>query len=198
MILPIGEWVVRTACTQLAAWRDAGLPPLRMAVNVAARQLNDVDFVSRVMAVLEETGTPPGNLEIEITESQLMEKMRIGLDNLKQLRALGVAVAVDDFGTGYSSLGRIQNLPIDRIKIDRSFVVDLNVNGDSYAIAHAIVAMALALRLEIIAEGVENAEQARLLAGIQCHEFQGYLFGKPQPPEAIAAMLQQLRKGEGK
>jgi EAL domain-containing protein (putative c-di-GMP-specific phosphodiesterase class I) len=164
-----------------------------MAVNVAARQLNDVDFVSRVMAILEETATPPGNLEIEITESQLMERMHTGLDNLKQLRALGVAVAVDDFGTGYSSLGRVQSLPIDRIKIDKSFVVDLNVNGDSYAIAHAIVAMALALRLEVIAEGVELQEQADLLAGIRCHEFQGYLFGKPLPPEEIAVLLQRMK-----
>jgi diguanylate cyclase (GGDEF)-like protein/PAS domain S-box-containing protein len=196
LILPIGEWVLRAACLQLAAWRDAGLPPLRMAVNVAARQLNDVDFVSRVVAVLEETETPPGNLELEITESQLMEKMHTGLDNLKRLRELGVAVAVDDFGTGYSSLGRVQSLPIDRIKIDKSFVADLNASGDSYAIAHAIVAMALALRLEVIAEGVEHAEQAHLLAGIQCHEFQGYLYGEPQAPEAIAAMLQQLQKGQ--
>ena len=193
LILPIGEWVLRAACLQLAAWRDAGLPSLRMAVNVAARQLNDVDFVSRVMAILEETATPPGNLEIEITESQLMERMHTGLDNLKQLRALGVAVAIDDFGAGYSSLGRVQSLPIDRIKIDKSFVVDLNVNGDSYAIAHAIVAMALALRLEVIAEGVELQEQADLLAGIRCHEFQGYLFGKPLPPEEIAVLLQRMK-----
>ena len=126
-----------------------------------------------------------------------MDRLHVGLDNLKQLRALGVAVAVDDFGTGYSSLGRVQSLPIDRIKIDKSFVVDLNTNGDSYAIAHAILAMALALRLEVIAEGVELTEQAHLLAGIHCHEFQGYLFGKPQPPEAIAALL-KLQKGEEK
>jgi len=197
LILPIGEWVLRAACLQLAAWRSEGLPPLRMAVNVTARQLNDSDFARRVIAVLEETGTPPDRLEIEITESQLMEKLHGGQANLKQLRALGVTVAVDDFGTGYSSLGRICSLPIDRIKIDKSFVIDLNTNGNSYAVAHAIIAMANALRLEVIAEGVELQEQADLLAGIHCHEFQGYLFGKPQPPEAIAALL-KLQEGEEK
>ncbi len=195
LILPIGEWVLRAACLQLAAWRSEGLPPLRMAVNITARQLNDSDFARRVIAILEETGTPPDQLEIEITETQLMEKLHAGQANLEQLRALGVAVAVDDFGTGYSSLGRVRSLPIDRIKIDRSFVIDLNTNGDSYAVAHAIVAMANALRLEVIAEGVEHQEQADLLAGIFCNEFQGYLFGKPQSPEAIAVLLRQL-KGE--
>ena len=195
LILPIGEWVLRAACLQLAAWRNQGLSPLRMAVNVTARQLNDDDFADRVIAILEETGASPDRLEIEITESQLMEKLHAGQANLKRLRALGVAVSVDDFGTGYSSLGRICSLPIDRIKIDKSFVSDLHTNGDSYAVAHAIVAMANALRLEVIAEGVDIQEQADLLAGIRCHEFQGYLFGKPQSPEAITALLKQM-KGE--
>jgi len=162
-------------------------------VNVTARQLNDVDFARRVMALLEETGTPPQQLEIEITESHLMENLHAGLANLIKLREQGVAVAVDDFGTGYSSLGRVRNLPIDRIKIDKSFVVDLNTNADSYAVAHAIVAMANAMRLEVIAEGVEHADQASLLAGIRCHEFQGYLYGRPQPPETITDLMRQTR-----
>ncbi len=193
LILPIGDWVMRSACMQLAAWRAEGLPALRMAVNVTARQLNDVEFARRVMALLEETGTPPQQLEIEITESHLMENLHAGLANLIELREQGVAVAVDDFGTGYSSLGRVRNLPIDRIKIDKSFVVDLNTNADSYAVAHAIVAMANAMRLEVIAEGVEHVDQASLLAGIQCHEFQGYLYGRPQAPETIAVLLGKLQ-----
>jgi diguanylate cyclase (GGDEF)-like protein/PAS domain S-box-containing protein len=193
LILPIGEWVLRTACMQLAAWRREGLPALRMAVNVTARQLNDVDFARRVMALLDETGTPPQQLDIEITESHLMENLHAGLANLIKLREQGVAVAVDDFGTGYSSLGRVRSLPIDRIKIDKSFVVDLNTNADSYAVAHAIVAMANAMRLEVIAEGVEHIDQANLLAGIKCHEFQGYLYGRPQAPETIAVLLGKLQ-----
>ena len=193
LILSIGEWVLRTACMQLAAWRDEGLPPLRMAVNVTARQLNDVDFARRVLALLEETGVPAEQLELEITESHLMENLHTGLANLTRLRACGVAVAVDDFGTGYSSLGRVRSLPIDRIKIDKSFVIDLNTNADSYAVAHAIIAMANAMRLEVIAEGVEHADQASLLAGIRCHEFQGYLYGRPQPPETITDLMRQTR-----
>ena len=193
LILSIGEWVLRTACMQLAAWRDEGLPPLRMAVNVTARQLNDVDFARRVLALLEETGIPAEQLELEITESHLMENLHTGLANLIRLRECGVAVAVDDFGTGYSSLGRVRSLPIDRIKIDKSFVVDLNTNADSYAVAHAIIAMANAMRLEVIAEGVEHADQASLLAGIRCHEFQGYLYGRPQCPQTIAELLRQTR-----
>jgi len=193
LILSIGEWVLRTACLQLVTWRDEGLPPVRMAVNVTARQLNDVEFARRVLALLEETGIPAEQLELEITESHLMENLHTGLANLTRLRECGVAVAVDDFGTGYSSLGRVRSLPIDRIKIDRSFVVDLNTNADSYAVAHAIIAMANAMRLEVIAEGVEHAEQASLLAGIRCHEFQGYLYGKPQSPETIAGLLRQTQ-----
>jgi len=189
LILPLGDWVLRTACEQLAAWRAAGLPPLRMAVNVSARQLNDPAFYDLVAAVLATTGTPAESLEIEITESQLMSDLHAGLDNLARLRALGVKVAVDDFGTGYSSLGRIRSLPIDRIKIDKAFVADVVSNPDSYAIANAILAMANALQLESIAEGVEYAEQAYVLTGIQCQEFQGFLFGAPQSPESIATLL---------
>jgi diguanylate cyclase (GGDEF)-like protein/PAS domain S-box-containing protein len=195
LIVPIGEWVLRSACAQLAAWRSAGLLPLRMAVNIAARQLSDPDFADRVAGILAEEGVPPDMFEIEITESQLMENLHIGLDNLVKLRTLGVTVAIDDFGTGHSSLGRIRSLPIDRIKVDKSFVVDVDRNPNSYAIAHAVLAMANALKLETIAEGVEHQDQAKLLNAIKCTEFQGYLYGRPQPPEAIAALLAQ-QKGE--
>jgi diguanylate cyclase (GGDEF)-like protein len=191
LIKSIGAWVLRTACLQYAAWRRDGLTPLRMAVNISARQINDPAFVQFVAAVIAETGMQPGELELEITESQLMEQLHAGIENLERLRAMGVLVAVDDFGTGYSSLGRIRTLPIDRIKVDRSFIIDVDYNADSYAIANAILGMASALKLETIAEGIERADQAQLLAGICCHEFQGFLFGKPQPPEAIAALLRQ-------
>jgi diguanylate cyclase (GGDEF)-like protein/PAS domain S-box-containing protein len=189
LILPIGDWVLRTACEQMAAWRAADLPPLRMAVNIATRQINDPAFCDLVATVLAVTGTPAELLEIEITESQLMNDLNVGLDNLARLRALGVKVAVDDFGTGYSSLGRIRSLPIDRIKIDKSFVADVARSADSYAIASAILAMANALQLASIAEGVEDEDQAHALSGMQCQEFQGFHYCRPQPPEAIAAML---------
>ena len=192
LIGTIGDWVLHAACRQLALWRAARLPAVRMAVNVTARQLDDRRFAARVIEILNEFAVPPALLEIEITESQLMEGLTIGLDTLTQLRAHGIAIAVDDFGTGYSSLGRIRTLPIDRIKIDKSFVVDLERKPDSYAIAHAIVAMVNALKLEAIAEGVENAEQALLLAGIQCPLFQGYHFGRPQTAAEIEALLRQL------
>lgn len=194
LILPIGAWVLRTACRQLRAWINDGLSPIRMAINVSARQLSDPDFANQVMTVLAETGTDPCHLEIEITESKLIGQLDAGLSNVAQLRSLGISVAVDDFGTGHSSLGRLQSLPIDRIKIDRCFVSDLGRNPESYAIARAIVAMASALRLKSIAEGVELEEQARLLTELHCQELQGYLFGAPQPPETIAAMLRQQKE----
>jgi len=194
LILPIGAWVLRTACRQLKAWINDGLSPIRMAINVSARQLSDPDFADQVMTVLAETGTDPCHLEVEITESKLIGPLDAGLSNLAQLRSLGISVAVDDFGTGHSSLGRLRSLPIDRIKIDRCFVSDLSRNSESYAIARAIVAMASALRLKSIAEGVELEEQARLLTELHCQELQGYLFGAPQPPETIAAMLRQQKE----
>jgi len=165
-----------------------------MSVNITARQLNDPAFVAVVDAIIEETGVSPEALELEITESQLMERLHIGLNHLINLRKRGVRIAVDDFGTGYSSLARIRSLPIDCIKVDRSFIVDIDRDADSFAIANAILSMAQALKLTTIAEGIERADQARLLGDIRCDEFQGYLFGKPQPPEAIAAQLRQQQK----
>lgn len=191
LIMSIGAWALRAACLQFAAWRSEGISPPRMAVNITARQINDDNFVQHVAKVIAETGLQPGELELEITETQLMEKLHAGMKNLERLRTLGVLIAVDDFGIGYSSLGRIKSLPIDRIKVDRSFIIDVDRNADSLAIANAILGMARALKLETIAEGVERADQARLLAGIHCNEFQGYLFGQPYPPETIASLLKQ-------
>jgi diguanylate cyclase (GGDEF)-like protein/PAS domain S-box-containing protein len=194
LILPLGEWALKTACAQLAAWQRDGLVLARMAVNITARQLNDPAFVPLVDVILAETGIRPETLELEITESQLMDRLNVGLTNLIHLRKRGVRIAVDDFGTGYSSLGRIRSLPIDCIKVDRSFIVDVDHDTDSYAITNAILCMARALKLSTIAEGIERTDQAQLLAGIQCDEFQGFLFGKPQAPEAIAAQLRQQQE----
>ncbi len=191
LILPIGQWVLRTACLQFASWRRDGASPPRVAVNITAQQIHAPDFVEQVATAIDESGMLPGELEIEITESQLMENLEHAVANLVRLRALGVLIAIDDFGTGYSSLGRIRSLPIDRIKVDRSFIDDIDKNPDAYAITKAIFGMAKALKLNAIAEGVEHQGQAQLLTGIQCDELQGYLFGKPQPPEAIAARLKQ-------
>lgn len=194
LIVPMGIWVLRAACEQLAAWQREGLHLSRMAVNVTARQLNDPAFVAQVDAIIVETGVSPEAIELEITESQLMERLHIGLTNLINLRKRGLRIAVDDFGTGYSSLARIRSLPIDCIKVDRSFTVDIDRDADSFAIANAILSMARALKLSIIAEGIERADQAQLLAGIQCDEFQGFLYGRPQPPEAIAVQLKQQQE----
>lgn len=194
LIVPLGAWVLRAACMQLAAWQRDGLVMPRMAINITARQLNDPAFVTVIDAIIEETGVCPEALELEITESQLMERLHIGLTHLINLRKRGVRIAVDDFGTGYSSLARIRSLPIDCLKVDRSFIVDIDRDTDSFAIANAILSMAQALKLATIAEGVERADQARLLADIRCDEFQGYLYGKPQAPEAIADQLREQQK----
>jgi len=185
LILPIGDWVLRTACMQLAAWRGQGLPALRMAVNVTARQLNDVDFARRVMALLEETGTPPQQLEIEITESLLANDMEYVLDVLRQLKARGIWIAVDDFGTGYSSLSYLKRFPIDRLKIDQSFVRDLETDADDAAIVRAIVQMARSLNLDVLAEGVETQAIADGLHELSCELAQGWHFGRPMPDEAF-------------
>jgi EAL domain-containing protein (putative c-di-GMP-specific phosphodiesterase class I) len=194
LILPISQWVLHTACLQFASWRRDGSPPPRVAVNISARQINDPAFVQFVAAVIAETGMHPGELEIEITESQLMDNLELAVANLVRLRKLGVLIAIDDFGTGYSSLGSLCNLPIDRIKVDRSFIDDIDRNPDAYAITTAIFGMAKALRLGAIAEGIERESQAKLLSDIQCNEFQGNLYGNPQPPEVIAARLKQQQE----
>jgi len=191
MIVPIGDWALRTACLQNRAWRAAGLPEIKTAVNLSARQLKEPGLPGQVLAILEETGMPPGCLDLEITEGMLIEDLAANCALMNGLRQAGVLVSIDDFGTGYSSLNYLSELPVDILKMDGLFVRRLGAGarGRPFAIAEAIVAMAHRLGLEVIAEAVETPEQLADLSAMGCDAAQGYLFARPLPPGEVAAML---------
>lgn len=185
LIIPIGALVLRAACAQARAWHDAGLP-LNVAVNLSARQLEKEDLLEIVERTLDETGLEASYLQLELTETCLMEHAELAHDVLRRLREIGVKIAIDDFGTGYSSLGYLKRLPIDFVKLDRSFVTDATTNADDAALVMAIITLAHNLRLKVIAEGVETEEQFTFLRLLRCDEGQGFLFGRPLDPETIA------------
>ena len=189
LITEIGEWVLRTACRQAREWEAAGVPPVRMAVNLSIQQLRREGFPARVEALLRETGLAPQRLELEIAESSLMVDPEQIIKTLHELRGMGIQLAMDDFGTGYSSLAYLKRLPLDRIKIDRSFVRDIPEDPDDVAIMQAILAMAKQLKIHVVAEGVETPAQVRFLRDHRCEEAQGYAFSRPLPPEACADFL---------
>lgn len=189
LIIPIGEWVLRTACTQNRAWHLAGLPPIRISVNLSARQFEQPNLVEVVSQILEETKLEACYLELEVTESFLMADIERSVKTLKQLRELGISLALDDFGTGYSSLNYLKRFPINMLKIDQSFVQDVTSNPDSAAVTNAIIALAKNLRLNITAEGVETQEQLDYLQMQGCEEGQGFYFSRPVPPEIITKIL---------
>ncbi|MBE9105231.1 bifunctional diguanylate cyclase/phosphodiesterase [Nostoc cf. edaphicum LEGE 07299] len=191
LILPIGEWVLRTACAQNRAWQLAGFNPIRISVNLSARQFELPNLVEVVSQILEETGLQVSYLELEVTESFLMADMERSVKTLKQLRELGIWLALDDFGTGYSSLNYLKRFPVNMLKIDRSFVQDVTSNPDSAAVTNAIIALAKSLRLNITAEGVETQEQLDYLKMQGCDEGQGYYFSCPVPADIITPMLQK-------
>jgi len=191
LIKPLGDWVLRTACTQLQQFIRAGLPPLRVAVNLSVRQLLQKDFTASVEAVLADTGLAPELLELEITESTLMENAEDTLAALHRLHTLGVRLSIDDFGTGYSSLSYLKRFPVDIIKIDRSFVRDVPQDADDAAIISAIIALAHSLRLEVVAEGVETPSQLEFLRGRHCDLMQGYHLSPAIPAEQFAALIRQ-------
>ncbi|MBS0508761.1 MAG: EAL domain-containing protein, partial [Proteobacteria bacterium] len=199
LILPLGRWVLHTACTQLAAWQKLpALAPLSMAVNVSSRQFRDPGFVADVLRVLAVTGAPPAQLKLELTESLLVEDMARTIATMEALRAHGVGFALDDFGTGYSSLTYLKRMPLGQLKIDQSFVRDLLTDPNDAAIVRTIIALGQSLGLAVIAEGVETAQQRDWLARAGCHAYQGYLFGKPQPAEQMQALLQaHIAAGNG-
>jgi diguanylate cyclase (GGDEF)-like protein/PAS domain S-box-containing protein len=191
-ILNIGEWVLDEACRQNKAWQDAGLPPVRVAVNVSALQFAQPGFTDAVTAALNRHGLSSKWLELEITESLLMKHTRETASKLEQIRAKGVAIALDDFGTGYSSLAYLQQLPIDTLKIDRSFVRQIEAaapTSSSLAVIRAIISLGSSLGMSVVAEGVETEHQRDLLCQAGCHGLQGYLFGRPRPAADIAKLL---------
>ncbi|MDJ0868771.1 MAG: EAL domain-containing protein [Myxococcota bacterium] len=189
LITPIGDWVLRRACAQACDWRSAGLPPFRIAVNISPHHFRDASLVDTVRRTLFETGLPPACLELEITEGALMHSREAAAAQLGELKRIGVSVALDDFGTGYSSLSYLKGLPVDAVKIDRSFVRCVTLDPEDAAIAEAIISMARALQLRVVAEGVENERQRDFLGGRACSEMQGYLIGPPVSAEAITELF---------
>ncbi|HEY9657576.1 MAG TPA: EAL domain-containing protein, partial [Allocoleopsis sp.] len=184
LICPIGEWVIRTACAQHQSWRAAGLPLLRIAINLSARQFQQRDLVKTIQQILCDTNTEPRYLELEITESVAMQDITFTILVLQEFRQMGIQLAMDDFGTGYSSLNSIKHFPFHTLKIDQSFVRDLMNNPSDAAIAKAVVALGQGLNLKILAEGVETVEQLEFLRLLGCDGAQGYLFSKPLPADA--------------
>ena len=189
LILPIGEWVLRTACSQARKWQEDGLPAVTVAVNVSAIQFRQEDFCGLVRKVLQETGLPPQHLELELTESLLLANAELMLSVIQELKAMGVTLAIDDFGTGYSSFSYLRQFRVSKLKIDREFIRDVAVNPDDAAIASAIISMAKSLHLKVIAEGVEDEAQMSFLRTHQCDEIQGYYFSKPLAVDKVADKL---------
>jgi len=189
LIVPIGEWVMRTACLQGRSWREQGFAPIQIAVNICGRQFHDQDLSQTVIEILEETGFPSQNLELELTESSVMQNADFASSVLTRLKSMGIKISIDDFGTGFSSLASLKRLPIDNLKIDRTFVRDATTDTDDGALVMAIITLAHNLRLKVIAEGVETEEQLRFLQLLRCDEVQGYLFSRPLPAEALASKL---------
>ncbi len=189
LMMPIGDWVLRTACKQAKTWHDAGHKSLSLAVNLSMTQLQQPDLVARVKEVLDETGLPPRLLELEITESSAMQSPEASIRTLYELKKIGIRISLDDFGTGHSSLSYLKRFPIDTLKIDQSFVRDINTDPDTAAIVTAIIAMAHSLRLKVIAEGVEHTEQANFLRHYACDQMQGYLIKAPVDAEAFFELI---------
>ncbi len=181
LILPLGRWVLQSACAQLSSWLAAGLGNVRVSVNISPRQLRSPEFVGDVRAALEASGVPPALLTLELTESTLLHDVEGSIVKMQQLRDLGVRFALDDFGTGYSSLSLLQRLPLDHLKIDQSFVRGLEHGHSDHAVVQSIITLGKQLHMGVIAEGIENAGQQQQLSALGCDEFQGFLHGRPMP-----------------
>lgn len=191
LINPVGEWIIRTACEQIVSWQKMGLPPMHIAVNLSARQFSDQSLAEKISNILEETGLQAENLELEITESILMNQNGHTMNIIHTLHALGIQLAIDDFGTGYSSLSYLKKFPIHTLKIDRSFVRDIVTDTDDAAIVQLIIDMANSLNLNVIAEGVETKEQLKYLKSRKCWEMQGFYFSEPLSADKVTPVLLQ-------
>jgi EAL domain-containing protein (putative c-di-GMP-specific phosphodiesterase class I) len=191
LIGPIGEFVLRQACWQACEWQRQGLEPIRVSVNLSVHQLRQGKLVSLVRQVLEETGLAPHCLELELTESQLLDGVEHIIATFHQLHELGVKLAIDDFGTGYSSLSYLKRFPVDYVKIDQAFIRGLGEGTEDAAITRAIIAMAHSLELKVVAEGVENEAQLNFLKAHECDEVQGYLISRPVDAEAATRLFRE-------
>jgi EAL domain-containing protein (putative c-di-GMP-specific phosphodiesterase class I) len=192
LILPLGHWVLETACTQLVVWAARPeMAHLTLAVNVSAQQFHQRGFVDQVLAVLNNTGANPQRLKLELTKSLLVSNIEEVIEKMFALKAKGVGFSLDDFGTGYSSLSYLKRLPLDQLKIDRSFVLDVLSDPNDAAIAKTIIALAQSLGLGVIAEGVETETQRDFLASSGCHAYQGYFFSRPLPIDGFEAFAQR-------
>ncbi len=190
LILPLGDWVLEAACTQVAAWERMTPPaPISVAVNISARQFRQPDFVEQVLGVLRRTGASPEHIKLELTESMLADNIEEVIAKMAELKSHGLRFSLDDFGTGYSSLSYLKRLPLDQLKIDRAFVRDILVDASSGAIAQTIISLGRAMGLPVIAEGVETEEQREFLASLGCHTIQGYLYSRPVPLKDFQQMM---------
>ena len=192
LIIPIGLWVMQTACAQLNEWsKNAAMCHLKLAINVSARQFRQPDFVEQLRESLERSGANPSLLKLELTESVVLEDLEDVINRMLQIKALGVTFSLDDFGTGFSSLSYLKRLPLDQVKIDQSFVRDVATDANDAAIVRAIIAMSRSLGMEVIAEGVETNEQLTFLSVSGCPNYQGYLFSRPLPPAQFETFVEQ-------
>ena len=189
LIVPLGKWVIRRALDQIARWRAEGLPPLRIALNISGRQMIDTNFVAALAEAIVDTGTSPGLVELELTESVIMSDLPAARRMIAELKSLGVRISLDDFGTGYSTLAYLKHFAADALKIDRAFVRDLPHDRGDSAIVSAVVALGHAMGLSVVAEGVETAEQAALVRRLGCDEMQGYHFAAPLSPDRVASVV---------
>ena len=193
LIVPIGEWILETACKQIKKWHDEGISNISVAVNLSIRQFFQQNLVEMVEDILKRTNLSPHYLELEITESMTMDTSHT-IQVLKELKKLGVKIAVDDFGTGYSSMSYLKDFPIDRLKIDRSFINNVQTNQHDGALTSMIISMAKHLQLQVVAEGVEEVDQLAFLTERHCDSIQGYLFSKPVSPDEISANFFEIQK----
>jgi EAL domain-containing protein (putative c-di-GMP-specific phosphodiesterase class I) len=189
LIVPMGDWVLHEACRQNKAWQDQGMPPMSVSVNVSPRQFREKNLVSRVVHALEESGLEAKYLELEITESLIMQDIDQAVHTMQELANLGIQISIDDFGTGYSSLSALKTFPVARLKIDRSFISNLTNSNSDKAVTCAVISLGQKLNLKVIAEGVETTEQVSFLRDNNCDEIQGYFLSRPITSEAIEHLM---------